>query len=302
MENIDSEAPYPSQKTNPVSVALSIHWNMLKKNAVLSIVVVVLCVFVLINFNKEGHLVHGLGYLATMWLCAFIIDVWMQIFPTKAPEVLVKEPKKESFFFILFTLLGITFLVMRFMVIKDWEHANHWLKLSLIPLLLFIFPIAIAGYLLIKNYSVKQLGLRFDKSLLVSLPVAAVTGLTTWLVAPENIHWKEMMKSEGIWAFLWEGFIVAALSEEFWRFVGQTRLGILFKNAPWALFITVTFWALMHTPKWYSDGNGDLYGALCGSARIIPLGLMWSYMIHRTRSIMPSILVHATNLWGLQNP
>ena len=301
MEELHTEALYRSQKANPVSATLSKHWHMLKKNAVLSFVVGALCVFVLFNFNKEGHLVHGIGYLAAMWVCAFIVDVCMMIFPTKAPEILVKEPKKESFFFILFTFLGVAFLVIRFMVIKDWAHVDQLVKLSLIPLLLFIFPIAIGVYLLIKNYSVKQLGLRFDKSLLVSLPVAAVTGLTTWLVAPENIHWKEMLQSEGILAFLWEGFILAALSEEFWRFVGQTRLGILLKNAPWALFITVTFWALMHTPKWYSDGNGDLYGALCGSARIIPLGLMWSYMIHRTRSIMPSILVHATNLWGLQN-
>jgi membrane protease YdiL (CAAX protease family) len=28
---------------------------------------------------------------------------------------------------------------------------------------------------------------------------------------------------------------------------------------------------------------------------------MWSYMILRTKSIMPSILVHGSNLWGLQN-
>jgi len=301
MEELNTEVPYPSQKQTPITTAVLIHLNMVKKHSVLSALLAILCIFVLFNFNKEGHLVHGLGYLAAMWVCAFIVDTWMQIFPSKAPEILVKDPKKESFFFALFTLLGVAFLVIRFMIIKDWTTVNHLVKLSLIPLLLFIFPIAIAVYLLIKKYSRKQLGLRFDRSLFVSLPVAAVTGLTTWLVAPDNIHWKEMIHSEGIWAFLYEGFIAVALCEEFWRFVGQTRLGVLLKNAPWALFITVTFWALMHTPKWYYDGNGDLYGALCGSVRIIPLGLMWSYMIHRTRSIMPSILVHATNLWGLQN-
>jgi len=301
MEEIRTEAPYPAQKSNPVSAAISIHLNMLKNNLFLSVVVVALSIFVLFNFNKEGHLIHGIAYLVAMWVCAFIIDIWMQLFPTKAPEVLVKEPKKESFLFILFELLGVAFLVIRFMIVKDWAHVNPWVKLSIIPLLLFIFPIAIAVYLLIKRYSIKQLGFRFDRSLLVSLPVAAVTALTTWLVAPENIHWKEAIQSEGIWAFLYEGFIMAALSEEFMRFVGQTRLGVLLKSAPWALFLTVTLWALMHTPKWYSDGNGDIYGALCASARIIPIGLMWSYMIHRTRSIMPSLLVHATNLWGLQN-
>jgi hypothetical protein len=37
------------------------------------------------------------------------------------------------------------------------------------------------------------------------------------------------------------------------------------------------------------------------SVRIIPIGLMCGYLTHRTKSIIPSVLVHGSNFWGLQN-
>jgi membrane protease YdiL (CAAX protease family) len=38
-----------------------------------------------------------------------------------------------------------------------------------------------------------------------------------------------------------------------------------------------------------------------GVVDIVPLGLLWGYLMHRTRSLLPSTLLHATNIWGLQN-
>jgi membrane protease YdiL (CAAX protease family) len=275
---------------------------MARNNPLLAFVVVALCAFDVFVFRRDGNLLHGLCYIAAMWLCAYITDIWMQVFPPKASNPVVKKPTTEALIFLLFTALGVGFLVIRFMLFKDWNNAPKLYKLTALPLILFVFPIALAAYFLIKKYSLKNLGLRFDKSIFLALPIAAVTAITTWLVVPQNIHWTEMIKSEGIPQFLLEGFITAALCEEFMRFIGQTRLGAFFNNIGWGWFATVAIWALMHAPKWYADGNGDIVGALEGSARIIPLGLMWSYMIHRTKSIMPSLLVHATNLWGLQNP
>ena len=36
-------------------------------------------------------------------------------------------------------------------------------------------------------------------------------------------------------------------------------------------------------------------------ADIVPLGLLWGYLTHRTGSFLPSVVLHATNIWGLQN-
>jgi membrane protease YdiL (CAAX protease family) len=33
----------------------------------------------------------------------------------------------------------------------------------------------------------------------------------------------------------------------------------------------------------------------------MPLGFLWGYITHRTKSLFPSIVIHALNLWGLQN-
>jgi membrane protease YdiL (CAAX protease family) len=37
------------------------------------------------------------------------------------------------------------------------------------------------------------------------------------------------------------------------------------------------------------------------SIRIIPIGLVWGYLTHRTKSFVPATLVHGANFWGLQN-
>ena len=109
-----------------------------------------------------------------------------------------------------------------------------------------------------------------------------------------------MITEEGIIGTLFTGFIVAALSEEFWRFIAQTRLAVLFNNKALAWFVATIIWAFMHAPKWYGD-SGNLYEAIAGSLRIIPIGLMWGYMTYKTKSILPSVIVHGSNLWGLQN-
>jgi hypothetical protein len=56
----------------------------------------------------------------------------------------------------------------------------------------------------------------------------------------------------------------------------------------------------MHAPKWLGEG-ADLYEGAMSSVRLIPLGLLWGYMTHRTKSILPATFVHGLNVWGLQN-
>ena len=98
----------------------------------------------------------------------------------------------------------------------------------------------------------------------------------------------------------YSGFILAGLSEEFFRTIGQTRLGALMQNKGIAWFIITVLWASIHIPKWYGNQH-DLTDVIVGSIRIIPIGLMWVYMTHRTKSFLPAVLVHGSNFWGLQN-
>ncbi len=123
---------------------------------------------------------------------------------------------------------------------------------------------------------------------------------TAFLIAPQEVALHEVLASEGIIGALFMGIITAGLSEEFSRMLVQTRVGALLGNKPAGWFIASILWAFMHAPKWYGE-DGDLYEALMGSLRIVPLGLLWGYITHRTQSIVPGTWVHGLNVWGLQN-
>jgi membrane protease YdiL (CAAX protease family) len=196
--------------------------------------------------------------------------------------------------------LGYVFLFFRFWPTVDWQHLPGLIKLVLLPLLLFMFPIALAIYLLLKKYKLPNLGLRLNGLLLV-LPIVFISAIINHYVSPQSLTLTAVLEESGGWfGAIFSGFIVAALSEEFFRFVGQTRLGAYFNNKGIAWFVTSLLWAFMHAPKWYGE-ELNMTEAVLGSLRIVPIGLMWGYLTHRTKSILPSVLVHGMNVWGLQN-
>jgi membrane protease YdiL (CAAX protease family) len=57
---------------------------------------------------------------------------------------------------------------------------------------------------------------------------------------------------------------------------------------------------MLHGPKDWNESH-SLAATVMGVLNIVPLGLLWGYLTHRTRSMVSSILLHATNVWGLQN-
>ena len=137
--------------------------------------------------------------------------------------------------------------------------------------------------------------------MLIALPIIAISFITNRIVSPDSLTWDAVVaEGGGVLGAIFSGFIIAGLSEEFFRVIGQTRIGALIRNFGMGWFITTVIWALMHAPKWYGEGH-DITEALLSSVRIIPIGLMWGYLTHRTKSILPAVLVHATNVWGLQN-
>ena len=91
------------------------------------------------------------------------------------------------------------------------------------------------------------------------------------------------------------------LPEEFVRYLTQTRLGKILTNNAAGWLIASVIWASLHLPSFYANNTRGFVYALLGVVTILPLGLLWSFINHRTRSIVPAVLVHGTNLWALQD-
>ncbi len=279
-----------------IKTAFKCQVNQVKNNKSISVALLLLALMVVYIGYQSGHLKQSLVYLPALWLCTFIIDLYLFWKPSQQTFE-VKNSKRESLYIILSAILGSVFLLIRFS--GHWEQFTGLTKLMVMPLLLCTFPIALAVIMLVLKYKPKDLGFRLP-FLIPALPVIFIIGLSTYFIAPLNIKFTEAISQEGLLATLFTGIITAALAEEFWRLLAQTRLAVLFNNAALGWLIASIIWAFMHTPKWYYESH-NFYETIFGAIRIIPIGLMWGYMTYKTKSIFPAILVHGTNLWGLQN-
>ena len=282
-----------------LNTVLQFQIDRIKNNLSVFLCLVVTALLVLYVAFRHHAMPQGVAYMAVLWLCSFFID----LYAIKQPDTFefeVRQPKRESQYVILCVCLGLVFLVIRNADIVDWQHLRGFVKLAIMPLVAFVFPIGLAIILLLLKYKPRDLGFRL-KGLILIIPILALFITTIYFIAPQRLTFNAVIEeSGGILGALYSGFIMAGLSEEFFRVVGQTRFAAWTKSKGLGWFITSCIWAFMHAPKWYSDGH-DLTEALLGSIRIIPLGLMWGYLTHRTKSILPSVIVHGLNVWGLQN-
>ncbi len=280
-----------------LTTTLKFQYQKIRENLITFWLIVVTGLAVLYVGYRHGSMLQATSYLFVMWLFSFLIDLYALKRPAKN-DFPVREPKRETMYFFLCVCGAILFLFLRFSL--DWQNLKPLLRLSVASLLVFLYPIVLAIIFLLLKYKPKDLGFRLQGLLLV-VPVIAISFITNRIVSPENLTWDIVVaESGGVLGAILSGFILAGLSEEFFRVVGQTRLGALTRNFGTGWFITTIIWALMHAPKWYGESH-DITEALLSSVRIIPIGLMWGYLTHRTKSILPSVIVHGTNVWGLQN-
>jgi membrane protease YdiL (CAAX protease family) len=279
--------------------ALKFQIDRIKNNRITFLLIIIIALLVLYVGYRHNAIIRSVAYLSVMWFCSFFIDLYA-IWRPAMNTFIVRNPKKETIWFVICIIGAALFFTLRFSGILDWEHSTKLVRLSIVSLLIFAFPIALAIILLMMKYKPKELGIRFQ-GFIVIIPIIAISVLTNIFVSQQNLTWNMVVSENGgILGTLFTGFIVAGLSEEFFRVIGQTRIGVLVKNNGYGWIITTIIWALFHAPKWYSESH-DLTEALLGSARIIPIGLMWGYITYRTKSILPAVFVHGTNIWGLQN-
>ncbi|HZV11752.1 MAG TPA: CPBP family intramembrane glutamic endopeptidase [Candidatus Kapabacteria bacterium] len=278
---------------------LRLQIQRVKSNPFTTILLFVIALIVIYDGIQYAHVLKSIAYLAAMWLCTYVIDLYTMWSPPQY-EIIVRQPKREGLIVILCIILGFLFFYLRYFAPFQWASLNGFVKLSIAVLIAFVYPIAFVIIFLALGYKLKELGIRL-KNTLVALPVIVIVSMTALLVAPSGFTINDIMaETGGIWGALFEGFILAALSEEFWRFIVQTRFGAMFSNKGMGWIVASVVWALMHVPTRVGQFP-TVSAAILESLAIVPIGLMWGYMTHRTKSILPSILAHGTNVWGLQN-
>jgi membrane protease YdiL (CAAX protease family) len=259
--------------------------------------------YVLFNFIRKDSLLHGVGYFAFFYVSVLVIELIASRLSI-ITEIPIKLPRQELLITIGFTVLGILALVTNFYLRSTGKEYSFLLRLPIIAcVFLFTFPVALAGYFLLRKYRLTELGLSIRpwKIILIGFAVWAVTGAFAYLFNREGILWARAYEEMGgIPGLILQGVIGAALAEEFFRFIWQTRLNVLTRNMLLSILCTSTVWAFIHFPVSYFNSR-DFTSTLNYCIQIIPLGFIWGYMIHKTRSIVPSVIAHGLNLWGFQN-
>ena len=252
-------------------------------------------------YGYDGdRMLHATGYLFAVCAGIFLTDLAVNLFPKATNGWPVKQAAKETAVILGCMALGVLFLVIRFF--GGWEEMAGIVKLALLPLILFAFPVVLALlYVFWFRYKPRELGVNSNYWWLVMVLHALVGGVAM-LVAADKSHWQEGWVELGAIGMLTTGVLGAALSEEFVRMLLQTRLGKLLGNFGWGFVLATLLWAVMHVPvAMRNNPDKELPEMMLASLSVMPMGFLWGYLTHRTKSLVPAVLLHGFNLWGLQN-
>jgi membrane protease YdiL (CAAX protease family) len=277
--------------------------KVLKDNIQILAIMSLINFIVLWNYISNGKTLHGLGYFMFFYASILTIYFFTKRIPTKN-EIEVKQPRKELLLILLFSFLGVIFITINFYLKSRNGETGFLIRLPiLLGILFFTFPLGIAIYLLFKKYGITQLGFSFKPKsyLLLGLLTWGITGLFAFIFNKSGIIWAEGYEElGGISGIILQGLIGAGLVEEFSRFVMQSRFDRILKLNGFNILFATTIWSFMHFPKNYFEG-GQPIDIINYCIQIIPIGFIWGYLTHRTKSIIPATLAHGINLWGFQN-
>ena len=249
----------------------------------------------------EHRLEKTITYLTVMMLCFLLSEFIYLSGQPVLRQWKIKSPKKELTIVILVTLIASSLLIYWF-VFVDQENTGQVIRIvTMLLRLLFIFPVFLLIYFLaIRRYRPHEIGLWNFKYWYVSLPLIILIGGVTYLTFPEGIQFVTEFQKSGLQGFLVFGFLTAAIPEEVARNLLQSRLDRVINSKSVAWFSVSLIWALQHIPL-FGSKSGDYYMATISAMGILPIGLLWGYLNERFKSIVPSVLIHGTNLWGIHN-
>ena len=261
-----------------------------RRHPVVASVVVLIGAVLLVGETRDGRALQVIAYLGAMILSAVIVDFTVAFLEKPRAEFPVREPRREIIVAAVLYPLALAVLAYRFSHSFPLPAVSSRL-LFVAAMILFGLHLALALYLLARGYSLKDLGIRVWGFAPVPLIMLVCMGLVA-LTTPLRNTWTEVYRGlGGVWGWIALCF-TAPLPEEFFRVVWQTRAGKWLSNPAAGWLIASLLWAGMH---WFilSPGHSHLQ-TLFWVLYIVPYGLMLGYLTHRTKSILPAILLHAT--------
>ena len=271
--------------------------------AVASAVAAIVAV-ILINAAVQHDLLRALLYVGVLGLSVVLVDAVLGPWPpdrspaSRTPTV-VRSAGFETGVLAVSFVAGFLWLYARF--VGSYQPAPGPFRLVwLVLLIACVFQALPALFLIARRYGLRDLGLRIGGIQAAPL-IIALFGLAAMTLSPSTTTWKAIVEdSGGSTLAVVEEALLAAVPEEFLRFAWQTRVGAWLKQPALGWLVASVLWAFLHAPKDWDESH-SVVSTLMGVVNIVPLGLLWGYLTHRTRSILPSVLLHATNIWGLQN-
>jgi len=262
-------------------------------------VVGAVAVSILLRAYDAGDLGRAVAYLAVVVVSVILVDlvVWRSRNPGK--PVAVRNAGLELGVLAVSFAAGAAWLYARF--VARYQPAPGLFRLVWLALLVgCVFNALPALFLLARRYRVSELGVR--ASGLAAFPlVLAIFAASSLVLFPGAVTWKGIVaETGGSWSAILGTALLAAVPEEFFRFAWQTRVGAWLKRPAAGWLVASIAWALLHGPKDWDESHsvGD---TVMGMVDIVPLGLLWGYLTRRSQSMLPSVLLHLTNVWGLQN-
>jgi membrane protease YdiL (CAAX protease family) len=273
---------------------------------VLGLVLACFAAPVVLGDPPEGHSRWvTAAYPLTMAFCAVLFDALLLWRKAAAPKVAVKRPGNETLWVLGTFGIGVLWLAWKF----AFPHGPPVLGVLtrppfLLGAMLFLAPVLPTVVLLRRGYRAEGFALTRRAVWIAPVLIALFAGVTR-AVAPEVFaQGLEMVRGMGIPRALALGFGMAAVPEEVFRHLSQSRLGALLGNRAVGWLLTAYLWSAGHIPAHFEGAFHSLpaFGhALLGAVGLMPLGLLWGYLTLRSGSLLPSVLLHGTNIWGLQN-
>jgi membrane protease YdiL (CAAX protease family) len=259
--------------------------------AVLALIVLEIAVAAIVRNRIWQTLVYGVVISA----CVIVVDA-MSVGRAPAVDAPVRRPAGELLMLIVCWLTAMAWLTCRF--VFHMRPAPGLLALGwAILALATVFNALQALWLLASRYRLRDLGLRWS-GMTLALPALAIFAVLTLTASRGSMTIGEIRQMAPLDIVLVA--LSAAVPEEFFRFVWQTRVGAWCASPATGWLIATAAWAMLHGPKDFDDAHA-IGATVQGIIDIVPLGLLWGYLTRRTGSFLPSALLHATNVWGLQN-
>lgn len=272
--------------------------NLVRRHSTVSGVLAAVAMTILAAAIARGHVGQAVAYLSAVSVGVIAIDVVSLLDrQARTRTTPVRHPPLESLMLFACWAIAIAWLTGRF--VFDYRPASAPLRLLWVTCGLgSVFSVMPALFLLARRYWPTDLGLRFS-GIVTALPVLVVFAAIALIFSRGSMTWAEIRQGNTTMGIVLMT-LSAAVPEEFFRFVWQTRLAAWARNPAVGWMIATVAWAMLHGPKDFSESR-SLTTAAVDVVNIVPLGLLWGYLSHRTSSFLPSLLLHGMNVWGLQN-